>query len=69
MWKLMIAALALAGCQPATTPEGCKIYATEMMQANTRACVAAYHAEMAKASGRAVTKCFDNGAGVTCVQE
>tara|TARA_R100000808_G_C2130967_1_gene140194 strand:- start:506 stop:715 length:210 start_codon:yes stop_codon:yes gene_type:complete len=69
MWKWMIPMLVLTACEAARTPEGCKIYATEMMQAETRACVAAYHAEMAKAAGKPVTRCFDNGAGVTCVQE
>ncbi len=49
------------------TPEGCRIYASEIMQAQTEACVAAYHAEKARQEGRAVTTCRTVGSTTTCV--
>ncbi len=64
----------LAGCvsEPGTaptTPEGCPVsYGGEMMQAYTRACIAAYNEEKARLTGGTVTKCFPGGDGtVTCV--
>lgn len=65
---LSFALVTLAGCQGATTPEGCPIYMTEIMQAHTQACVAAYHAERARMEGRAVTTCHVAGNTTTCVE-
>lgn len=59
--------LVLGGCQGATTPEGCPIYATPMMQAQTQACVAAYHEEKARAAGAVVTRCTPVGNSVSCI--
>lgn len=62
--------LMLAACGPApTTPEGCPIFMTELMQAQTRACVAAYYAEKARAAGQPVTTCYPSGGTVTCVTQ
>lgn len=64
---LFFCLLLLCGCQSATTPEGCPIYATPIMQAQTQACVAAYHEEKARAAGAAVTRCTPVGNSVSCV--
>ena len=63
-----IALVALAGCQGPTTPEGCPIYMTEIMQAQTQACVAAYRAEKARMTGQKVTTCQTVGNTTTCIE-
>jgi starvation-inducible outer membrane lipoprotein len=68
MKKLIFAALVLAGCESAYTAEGCPIYASEMMQAKTQACIAEYHAEKARLEGRVVTTCRTVGSTTTCVE-
>lgn len=68
MRKMMLLVM-LAGCTPATTPEGCTIYMTEMMRAQTDACVQAYYEEKARQSGGQITRCFGSGSQTTCVTE
>ena len=67
--RALLALMALAACTPATTPEGCTIYATEMMRAQTDACVQAYYEEKARQSGGQITRCFGSGSQTTCVTE
>lgn len=67
--RALILTLALAGCVPTTTPEGCTIYATEMMRAQTDACVQAYYEQKARQSGGQITRCFPSGSGTTCITE
>jgi hypothetical protein len=64
----LVALVALAGCQGATTPEGCPIYMSEFMRAHTQACVAAYRAEKARQSGQKVTTCETVGNTTTCIE-
>ncbi|WP_323771235.1 hypothetical protein [Antarctobacter sp.] len=67
---LMVAALSLTvACSEDgwKTAKGCKIYVSEIMQAHTEACVAAYHTEKARQEGRAVTTCRTVGSTTTCV--
>ena len=67
---LMLALLALSSCGEAlTTPEGCPIYMTEIMQAETRACQQAYYEERARMNGGTVTKCFGGPGQLTCVSQ
>ncbi|MBL9045963.1 MAG: hypothetical protein JNK34_01440 [Tabrizicola sp.] len=67
--RAAIPLLALTGCVPATTPEGCTIYATPIMQAHTDGCVQAYYEEKARQSGGQITRCFPSGSGTTCITE
>lgn len=68
--RKLAALMLLAGCgEPAVTAEGCPIYITEIMRARTEACVAAYHAEVAKRQGKPVTRCYRSGAEMVCVSE
>ncbi len=59
-------ALVLVGCEMAT-PEGCPIYLSEIGQARTQACVAAYHEEKARQAGGVVTNCRPVGGAMSCV--
>lgn len=63
--KKFLLLLPLAACQ-ATTPEGCPVYMTEMMQAQTQACIAAYNEEKARQAGGTVTKCTPVGGSMSC---
>lgn len=65
--RLLFGLAALAGCVDAKTPEGCPVYATPMMQAETQACQQAYYEEQARKSGGTVTKCFGGPGQMTCV--
>ena len=72
MKKAIVFALIVTGCQTTTakyTPEGCPIYYGELMREQTRACVAAYHAEKARHTGGIVTTCYETYGGKTCVTE
>lgn len=66
---LLSGIVALAGCVEAKTPEGCQIYATQIMQAETQACQQAYYEERARKSGGTITKCFGGPAQMTCVSD
>jgi hypothetical protein len=66
---VIASSLALAGCVSPTTPEGCPIYMTEALQAQTRACQQAYYEEKARATGGTVTRCFGEAGNMTCVSE
>lgn len=69
MKRATILMLMLAGCTPAVTEEGCPIYASEMMQAYTDACIRAYYEERARMNGGTVTRCFGGPNDMTCVTE
>lgn len=60
--------LLLAGCESATTPEGCPVMISELGRVHMEACIAAYHAEKARFEGRAVTTCRTVGSTTTCVE-
>lgn len=66
MKRLILITSLLAGCQGTTTKEGCPIYMTEMMQAKTQACVAAYYEDQARLSGGVVTRCTETSTGMSC---
>lgn len=60
----------LAACGEApTTAEGCPIYATPIMQAQTAACQQAYYTEKARLNGGTVTRCFGASDTMTCVSD
>jgi len=62
------AGLLLAGCESATTPEGCPVMISEVGRAYMESCIAGYHAEKARLEGRAVTTCRTVGGTTTCVE-
>lgn len=65
-----LGALVLTGCvETPKTAEGCPIYATPMMQAQTQTCQQAFYEAKARASGGTVTRCFGGATGMTCVSE
>lgn len=67
MRKLMIlGVLALAGCEPVQTAEGCPVMLTDVGQAYTQACIARAREEEARAAGGVVTRCTPVGSGMIC---
>lgn len=62
----LVGALAACSAESMKTAEGCKIMLTELGQAHTRACQAAYHEEMARQAGGTVTRCIDPGGAMSC---
>lgn len=60
--------LLLAGCESATTPEGCPVMISELGRVHMEACIAAYHTEKARLEGRAITTCRTVGSTTTCVK-
>lgn len=61
--------MVLSGCtgDQFKTAEGCQIYMTELMQAETAACQSAYYEALAKQNGGLVSKCFPGpGGSMTC---
>ncbi|MGL6209131.1 MAG: hypothetical protein ACRC14_04795 [Paracoccaceae bacterium] len=69
MQRVVLVFLGLAGCVSAETPEGCPVMMTDIGQAYTAACQAAYYEEKARQQGQPVTRCFNTSGTISCTTQ
>lgn len=70
MKRATLMMLMLAGCgEPLTTPEGCQIFSSPELQQLTAACQQGYYEELARQTGKPVTRCFGGPEAMSCTTQ